>query len=79
MTKSELIACLVAHGYAPDRWGHYQRETIDEAGCLDRTYRYKVTDKFFRKDVKFSGGWTRVSSGWLSQYRISEGGKVEKI
>src|SRR3990167_5744847 len=58
MTKDELITWAKAHGWAEDRYGHFQRTTCMPEGCPRevRTYRLKLSNIAVRYEVKSSAG-----------------------
>jgi hypothetical protein len=43
MTRTDLEAWLVRRGYAPDRWGHYQKDAYSHIDGQTRRYRWRLS------------------------------------
>lgn len=73
-TREMIIAVIESHGFKKDRFGHWQR-TKETSEGVSRTYRYKLSDRSVRKEVKmkFEDGhneWLRLSSGYYKNLKI---------
>jgi hypothetical protein len=61
MTRADLEAWLVRRGYAPDRWGHYQKDAYSHIDGQTRRYRWRLSKTHARREVD-SAGWVRLGS-----------------
>lgn len=80
MTLDDIKKCLLAHGYKPDKYGHYQK-TITLKDCSSKVYRYKIQDISIRKEVQITVNgynnkpvheWVRIASGYMSKLSLND-------
>ncbi len=66
-TTQEIRACLQAHGYEEDRFGHMKKTFPAAAGVPEKTQRYKFGKQLLRREVlcRHADGtcsWVRLAS-----------------
>lgn len=75
LTREELIAWALRHGYKEDRWGHFQKTKVTEQDV--RVTRIRISKSSIRLEVKLAGiGWTRLRSAYIRDVSIDETDKL---
>jgi len=70
MTRDELIAWAMHHGWTPNRWGHLKKE-FDNG-----THRLKLSRIAARHEIHTPFGWARLASGYYKDLQLTADGKL---
>lgn len=77
MTKDQFIAWALRHGYKPDRFGHYQKDTGE------KVIRLKLSSIAVRYEIKSNicgrNEWIRIKSGYYSKLSLSSEDKLQGL
>lgn len=79
LTREELEAWAIRHGYKKDRWGHFQKTVANEKDV--RVYRLKISQSSMRKEVNAGAGlgWTLLRSGYIRDLEIMADDKMKGL
>jgi hypothetical protein len=82
MTRTQLIGWALQHGYAPDPYGHYQKELGNGFKRRLKLSTHHVS--YERRVLAYAGTyhtipakWVRIKSGYISKLSISPEGKLQ--
>jgi hypothetical protein len=85
MTRTDLEAWLVRRGYAPDRWGHYQKDAYSHIDGQTRRYRWRLSKTHARREVQChhadgSADWVRLGSApYSALYLTATGDQLQGL
>ena len=78
MSREELTAWALAHGWERDRLGHLQKavERTDNSDADCCLYRLKLSQLAVRYEVKTAHGWVRLKGNYLRKISVTPDGKL---
>ena len=73
LIRQQIIDWAIARDWKLDKWGHLQK-TIN-----NKQYRFKLSKIALRYEVKVSGSWLRLRSGYYKDLNIGNDNKLNEL